>query len=149
MTTIYLIFVAVAIVAVYEFVQFLRKRAEEKKAILAYSIVNAYGNDPLVNPIDSEKSERAQEIVVACEKDLHRQKAGGYGQWLPSLMEGPMYIYYDEKGGMQVKTITRQVTPGIALTAVRMTLNELMGSRFNLDTLLWAEAELEKMGEGE
>lgn len=131
-----MIFVAVAIVAVYEFIQFLRKRAGEKVQI-AYAV-------------QIEQSSRAKDIVFYCEKDLRRQKAGGYGQWIPSLLEGPMYITYDEKGRVQVKTISeRPITPGIALTAVRMTITELMGSRFNLDTLLWAEAELVKMGEGE
>ena len=148
MTTIYLIFVAVAIVAIYESVQFIHKRREEK-SYLAYvmEMDNSASEQRVVESY--EYSERVHDIISSCERNLKRQRAAGFGQWIASLIEGPMYIYYDEKGGTHIKTLTRPINPGIALTAVRMTINELMGSRFNLDTLLWAEAELEKMGEGE
>lgn len=136
MSTFVLIVVAVsAAVILFETIRTRRQKAKEE-ALLAYEAATA------------EKSARAQELVLSCERDLKAQRAAGYGPWLPSLLEGPMYIYYDERGGIQVRTMTRPIAPGVALAAVQRTIGELAGSRFNLDTLLRAEAELEQMWEG-
>lgn len=111
-----------------------RKRAEE--SILAESAA------------EMENAARVQEILQSCAVDLKRQRAAGYGPWLSALLDGPLYLQYDEQGRVQVKTLARPVTPGLALSAVRRTIGELAGGRFNLDGLMRAEAELEHLGEG-
>lgn len=134
-----LLVAAVAIVAIYETTIAIRKNARRKaedKALLEYAVY-------------MENEARAHEIVFTCHRDLERQRAGGYGPWLASLLEGPMYLSYDERGEVRIKTMTRHTTPGIALTAVRMTIRELTGSRFNLGVLFRAETELREMGAGD
>ena len=111
-----------------------RKRAEE--SILAESAA------------EMENAARVQEILQSCAVDLKRQRAAGYGPWLSALLDGPLYLQYDEQGRVQVKTLARPVTPGLALSAVRRTIGELAGGRFNLDGLMRAESELEHLGEG-
>lgn len=111
-----------------------RKRAEE--SILAESAA------------ETEQAARVQEILQSCARDLKNQRAAGYGPWLSALLDGPLYIQYDERGRIQVKTLAKPVTPGVALAAVQMTIGELSGGRFNLETLFRAESELEHMGEG-
>lgn len=76
-------------------------------------------------------------VVKKAHKALERQHAAGYGPWLTALLP---------RGGER----GRDITPGIALQAVRMTIADLAGSRFNIRCLWEAEAVLEEMkGEGE
>ena len=81
--------------------------------------------------------EEAREVVRVAHMALERQNARAYGPWLTCLLTRA-----GEEG--------RKVTPGIALQAVRMTIADLAGSRFNLRPLWEAEATLEEMkGRGE
>lgn len=109
-----------------------RRRKAEEDAILA----------------DMENAARVHEILHTCAVDLKKQRAAGYGPWLSALLDGPMYIEYDERGRIQVKTLAKPVTPGLALSAVHMTIAELSGGRFNLETLYRAASELSNMGQG-
>lgn len=81
--------------------------------------------------------EEAREVVRVAHLALIGQHAAAYGPWLASLLRRA-----GEEG--------RKVTPAIALQAVRMTIADLTGSRFNIRPLLEAEATLEEMtGRGE
>ena len=96
-------------------------------------------------------SKRKRELVAAVEFDAHRdvkeveagrvraianiahlslqkQGARGYGPWLSSII---VHDSPDKK---------------VALTAVRWTIRELSGKRFDLSELAWAERELLGMG---
>lgn len=112
-----------------------RKRAEEESILAAYAT-------------ETENDDRVDDILRGCVLDLKRQRAGGYGPWLASLIDGPLFIQYDDRGRIQVKTLTRPITPGLALSAVHRTIAELSGGRFNLDALYRAASELANMMEG-
>lgn len=114
---------------------------DRRKRFEAEAIRAAYATE-------TANAARAEEILRGCVSDLKRQKAGACGPWLAALIDGPMFIQYDEQGRVRVKTVTKPVTPGIALTAVHMTIAELSGSRFNLETLYRAAGELSNMGQG-
>ena len=97
---------------------------------------------------------RVHEIIKAAFLDLKKQRATGFGPWLSALLDGGPGFYFtgsvNENGRCLAEREWRRVGPDVALTAVRFTLQELAGGRFNLDGLRRAEAELEKMtGAGE
>ena len=73
---------------------------------------------------EDERAEKVRDIIHAARLSLSEQKAGGFGPWLTSVM-------YRAKPDAKV-----------ALTAVRWTLEELAGSRYDLSELVWAEQEL-------
>lgn len=117
-------------------------------------ISNSYGLD----------DERVIQIVKGAYLDLKRQRAGSHGPWLESLLDGPLYLQYDERGRVQVRALTKSISPGVALSAITMTIQDILSApisydkdgremprrMFNLDGLHKAEAELmEMMGEGE
>ncbi len=108
--------------------------------------------------------DRVSRIVKTAYLDLKRQRAGSHGPWLESLLDGPLYLQYDERGGIQVRALTKSISPGVALSAITMTIQEILSAPisydkdgremprrvFNLDGLHKAEEELmEMMGEGE
>lgn len=81
--------------------------------------------------------EEAREVVRVAHLGLVAQHAAAYGPWLSAILSRA-----GEPG--------RRVTVGLALQAVRMTILDLAGSRFDLNCLFEAEAALEEMtGEGE
>ena len=94
---------------------------------------------------------RVHEIIKAAYLDLERQRARAYGPWLSALLDGGPGFYFtgtvDQRGRERARE-WRRVEPAVALTAIRFTIRDLAGSRFNLDGLRRAEAELEQMGEG-
>lgn len=117
-------------------------------------ISNSYGLD----------DDRVIQIVKGAYLDLKRQRAGSHSPWLESLLDGPLYIQYDERGGIQVKTLTKPITPNVAFAAIVMTIQDILSAPisydkdgvemprrvFNLDGLNKAKEELmEMMGEGE
>jgi len=71
-------------------------------------------------------------ILYNAFRSLHRQGAGGYGPWLSSCIERINKGYI--------------VPNKVALQAVRRTIADLDGSRFNIACLLKAESELMEMG---
>lgn len=107
-------------------------------------------------------STEVQRILKRCMNDLTRQKAAGFGPWIPSLMDGGynFQILYDSRGRVRVERQHRDVDPRVALTAVRRTLEDLLSApvsydkdgremprrRLDLETLLLAERELLEMG---
>lgn len=108
--------------------------------------------------------DRVIQIVKGAYLDLKRQRADARGPWLESLLVGPLYIQYDEMGRTQVNVQTKPIAPGVALSAITMTIQDILSApisydkdgremprrEFNLDGLHKAEAELmEMMGEGE
>ena len=81
--------------------------------------------------VEYETGCRVFEILNETHRSLDRQKVRGYGPWLSCLIE------------------RRCGDANVALTAVRFTIRDLAGSRFNLDALNKAAAELKEMGAGE
>ena len=138
----------VAIVVIIKLFRDHRKKVEEE-AVLAYATA-------------TENAARVREIIYSCHRDLNKQRAAGYGPWLSSLLDGAMFTVFDESGRIKVETTVKPVSPDVALTAVRRTIeeitsapvsydkdgNEMPRRALNLDGLHRAEAELEKMGEG-
>lgn len=114
---------------------------DRRKRLEAEAIRAAYATE-------TANAARAEELVRECVMDLKRQRAGAHGPWLAALIDGPLYLQYDERGRIQVKALTKPVTPGLALSAVRLTIADLSGGRFNLDALYRAARELSNMGEG-
>ena len=117
-------------------------------------ISNSYGLD----------DDRVIQIVKGAYLDLKRQRAGSRSPWLESLLDGPLYIQYDEKGRVQVRALPKPIAPGVALSAITMTIQDILSAPisydkdgremprrvFNLDGLNKAKEELmEMMGEGE
>lgn len=96
---------------------------------------------------------RVHEIIKAAYLDLEKQRARAYGPWLSALLDGGPGFYFtgtvDQRGRERAEREWRRVEPAVALTAIRFTIRDLAGSRFNLDGLRRAEAELEQMGEGD
>ena len=98
------------------------------------------------------RSQKVHEILFAVYNDLRKQRAAGYGPWISTLLGGgSLFISgYDEDGRAHVENTGREICPEIALTAIRHTISDLVGSRFNLDALVHAADELKTMmGEGE
>lgn len=108
--------------------------------------------------------DRVIQIVKGAYLDIKRQRADAHSPWLESLLDGPLYIQYDDRGRIQVKTLTKPITPGVALSAVQMTIKDVLSAPisynkdgvemprrpFNFDGLNKAKGELmEMMGEGE
>lgn len=138
----------VAIVIVFGFIRDHRKKVEEE-ALLAYATA-------------TENAARAREIIYSCHRDLNKQRVAAYGPWISSLLDGPMFIKYDERGRIKVETVAKTISPDVALTAIRRTIEEIVSAPVsydkdgnemphrvvNLDGLRRAEAELEKMMEG-
>lgn len=91
---------------------------------------------------------RVNQILTECFVSLTRQRAKAYGPWIPSLLDGGynFTLYKDSRGRVSVERQHRVVSPKVALTAVRFTMKELAGSRFDLSELSSAEAELLEMG---
>lgn len=91
---------------------------------------------------------QVQRILTECYHSLTKQNAAAFGPWIPSLLDGgcDFSLYRDSRGGVSVERQGRAVRPSVALTAVRWTMNELAGSRFDLSQLASAESELLEMG---
>ena len=90
--------------------------------------------------------EEVRDILAGCQKDLERQRAGGFGPWIACLLDGGYEMEitgYDKHGFPKVGRVWTECTAAEALTAVRWTLRELAGSRFNLSVLYDAEMKLE------
>lgn len=87
-------------------------------------------------------------VLKRCYADLTKQHAMAYGPWISSLLDGGynFSMYRDSRGGVHVERQHRTVSPEVALTAVRWTIAELSGSRFDLSTLYAAQRELLEMG---
>ena len=90
-------------------------------------------------------------VLSGAYKSLQSQKASKYGPWISSLLDSPGFVVTkDEKGVPHVSMAARYVSPVTALIALNRTLDELEGSRFNVDGLYEAIAALEDhMGAGE
>ncbi len=74
--------------------------------------------------------------LLSAFRDLEKQRAAGFRNWIPACIEQAQRGY--------------EIPPEVALTALRMTRDELTGSRFNLDGLNEAIVSLEtQMGEWE
>lgn len=103
--------------------------------------------EPPVEAFD-EKEYDAFLLVKNAYDSLKKQHACGYGPWLSSLLDGGynFTLYKDSRGRVSVERQHRIVSPKVALTAVRFTMKELAGSRFDLSELSSAEAELLEMG---
>ena len=95
---------------------------------------------------------RVHEIIKAAYLDLKRQRAGTHGPWLSALLDGGPEFYFmgavDQWGRDRTERKWRRVEPAVALTAIRLTMQELAGGRFDLDALRRAESELESMEKG-
>lgn len=95
---------------------------------------------------------RVHEIIKAAYLDLKRQRAGTHGPWLAALLDGGPDFFFtgsvDKWGRERAEREWRRVEPAVALTAIRFTMNDLAGGRFDLDALRRAESELEKMEKG-
>lgn len=135
-------------------VKSISKRHDAEKDAENAEMSNSYGLD----------DDRVIQIVKGAYLDLKRQKADARGPWLESLLDGPLYIQYDERGRIQVNVLTKPISPGVALSAVKMTIHEILSSPISynkdgvemprravsLEKLRKAETELtEMMGEGE
>ena len=107
--------------------------------ILALPFIKKYENRPQTAPEPDEKEEgggMALGALQAAYKSLNRQKAGGWGCWIPACIQ-------KARDGVQVPA-------AVALTACRMTRDELAGSRFDLSGLDRAIEALEsETGAGE
>ena len=89
---------------------------------------------------------RVHEIVRAAYLDLKRQGVSGCGPWLSSLLEtsaGAWCVGKTNKGRAVVVTEPMSIRADVALTAVRWTIQELTGSRYDLTALYEAEKKLE------
>lgn len=106
-----------------------------------------------ISDFPSLDDERVHQIVKTAHLDLKRQGAGAYGPWLATLLDGGQEFYFtgavDKMGRDKAERVWKRVGPSVALTAIRFTLRDLAGSRFDLAGLLRAEAELEQMEAGE
>lgn len=74
------------------------------------------------------RSFKVKAIARAAHLALTRQRAAAFGPWLASIIEA------------------QEPKAGEALTAVRWTIRELDGSRFNIESLYQAEQDLLEMG---
>ena len=94
--------------------------------------------------------DRVHEILKAVYIDLKRQRAGTHGPWIAALLDGGPEMYFtgdiDRWGRGRAEREWRRVEPAVALTAIRFTMDELAGGRYNLDALRAAESELLEMG---
>ena len=103
-----------------------------------FAIASAF-KETMPGPIEDEKEEgggMVLEALQAAYKSLNGQKAGGWGCWIPACIE-------KARAGVQVPA-------AVALTACRMTRDELAGSRFDLSGLDRAIEALEsETGAGE
>ena len=91
---------------------------------------------------------RVQQIVRAAYLDLKKQGVSGCGPWLSSLLEtsaGTWCVGKTNKGQSVVVTEPMSVRADVALTAVRWTIRELAGSRYDLTGLYEAQNKLEGM----
>jgi len=121
--------------------------------ILAVSAVIYIKQNIRRRPAREEKEEgapvtdgRVQAIIRAAYLDLKRQGASGCGPWLSSILEtnaGDWCVGRTNKGRSVVVTEPANVPAPVALTAVRWTIQELAGSRFDLSALYEAEKKLE------
>ncbi len=91
---------------------------------------------------------QVQRILTECYHSLTKQNAAAFGPWIPSLLDGgcDFTLYRDSQGRVHVERQHRTVSPEVALTAVRWTIAELSGGRFDLSTLYAAQRELLEMG---
>ena len=121
------------------------KRQDEKRLDALLESVNAEFSD-----VPAPDDDPVRSVVENALKDLKRQRAAGYGPWLSSLLDGGSSFYFDGApdrwGRVRVVREWRGVGPEMALSAVRFTIRDLMGSRFSLDGLRRAERELMDMG---
>lgn len=95
--------------------------------------------------------DRVRDILKAALESLKRQGAGGFGPWIPSILDGGPQLYIVKRTARKI-VVEREWTgaaPAVALTAIRFTLDELAGGRFNLDGLLEAESALMRLEAGE
>lgn len=114
---------------------------------------------------DADKSvvfERVNDIMLRCHIDLERQHATAYGPWITSLLDGgnDFSMYLDSRGGVRVERQHRNISPKVAITAVRMTIKDILETPLSYDkdgremphrvidlgTLYAAERELLEMG---
>ena len=95
------------------------KRKKDERAIIEYEMDK-----------DGKKREagRVRAIANIAHLSLQKQGARGYGPWLSSII---VHDSPDKK---------------VALTAVRWTISELSGKRYDLSELVWAAQELKGMG---
>ena len=88
------------------------------------------------------------EVLKAAYLDLKRQKAGARGPWIESILDGGSEFRFtglpDAWGRVKVVREWRRVDPSVALTAIRWTIRDLYGCRYDLSGLFKAEASLEK-----
>lgn len=86
-------------------------------------------------------------LVKSAYDSLKKQRACGYGPWLSCILERSIKyeIVKDGRGRVGVH-YEGTCPPNVALTAVRWTMNELAGSRFDLSQLAFAESALLEMG---
>lgn len=108
----------------------------------------------MVEDVEDVDYDPVHEILKAAYLDLKRQKAGVRGPWIESLLDGGSEFRFtgipDAWGRVGVLREWRRVEPSVALTAIRWTIRDLKGRRFDLGGLLEAEAVLEEMtGAGE
>ena len=121
--------------------------------ILAVSAVIYIKQQIRRRPVAEKKEEggapadgRVQAIIRAAYLDLKRQGASGCGPWLSSILEtnaGEWCVGRTNKGRSVVVTEPAAVPASVALTAVRWTIQELAGRRFDLSALYEAEKKLE------
>ena len=101
------------------------------------------------NPGDDEEEDDVKRIVTECYGDLRRQRATGYGPWLSAILDGGPSMHFvgerDEWGRCEVTRASRKATPEMALEAVRRTIGDLIGRRYDLTALYEAEEELRDM----
>lgn len=86
-------------------------------------------------------------LVRHAHESLEKQHACGYGPWLSCILKRSIKyeIVKDERGWVSVYN-EGTCPPSVALTAVRWTMNELAGSRFDISQLSFAESALLEMG---
>lgn len=149
-----IIYYILAWVIVIPIAKFVSNRRKAKQDAENAEMGDFYGLD----------DDRVIQIVKGAYLDLKRQRADARSPWLESLLEGPLYILYDDRGRTQVKVLNKPIAPGVALSAIVMTIRDILSAPisydkdgremprrvFNLDALNKAKAELmEMMGEGE
>jgi len=105
-----------------------------------------------ISDFSGPDDDRVHEIVKAAYLDLKRQRAGTHGPWLAALLDGGPELFFtgsvDKWGRDRTERQWRRVEPAVARTAIRFTIDELAGGRFDLDGLRRAEAELAEMEKG-
>ena len=124
-----------------------RKKKEEEEALYEFETGAGAGLD---NVVTDTKAEQVRGILTDCRRDLDRQHAAGFGPWISALLDGGYEMEvtgYDRQGVPIVARDWTECSAAEALTAVRWTLQELAGSRFNTSKLQEAVALLEAIAE--